>query len=167
MLGRLLRHHRRAIVAAPAPPGCFWADPGRLLAGRHPGATVDELLGTGVTLFVDLTEEGELEPYVAQLVGARHARFPILDMWVTTDEQLVRTLDAIDTELAAGGTVLVHCWGGCGRTGTVVAAWWVRHGADPDEALERYQALCRAYSMRRCPETPEQVALVRSWRRGR
>jgi protein-tyrosine phosphatase len=155
------------MAPVPAPRGCFWADPGRLLAGRYPGASVDELLAAGVTLFVDLTEEGELEPYVTRVVGARHVRFPVLDMWVTSDEQLVRTLDAIDAELAGGGTVLVHCWGGCGRTGTVIAAWWVRHGADPGEALERYQTLCRAYSTRRCPETPEQVALVRRWRPGR
>jgi protein-tyrosine phosphatase len=141
-------------------------DPGRLLAGRYPESP-GELVAAGVTLFVDLTEEGELEPYVARLTGARHVRFPILDMWVTSDEQLVRTLDAIDVELAAGGTVLVHCWGGCGRTGTVIAAWWVRHGADPVEALERYQSLCRAYSTRRCPETPEQVAMVMRWRQGR
>ena len=141
-------------------------EPGRLLAGRYPGS-LEELVAAGVTLFVDLTEEGELEPYAARLTGARHVRFPILDMWVTSDEQLVRTLDAIDAELAAGGTVLVHCWGGCGRTGTVIAAWWVRHGADPVEALERYQSLCRAYSTRRCPETPEQVAMVMRWRQGR
>jgi protein-tyrosine phosphatase len=157
---------RRAHAAATAPAGCFWVDPGRLLAGRYPGSP-GELVAAGVTLFVDLTEEGELEPYVARLTGARHARFPILDMWVTSDEQLVQTLDEIDAELAAGGTVLVHCWGGCGRTGTVIAAWWVRHGADPVAALERYQSLCRAYSTRRCPETPEQVAMVMRWRRGR
>ena len=141
-------------------------DPGRHLAGRYPGSP-GELVAAGVTLFVDLTEEGELEPYVARLSGARHVRFPILDMWVTSDEQLVQTLDEIDAELAAGGTVLVHCRGGCGRTGTVVAAWWVRHGTDPVEALERYQSLCRAYSTRRCPETREQVAMVLRWRRGR
>jgi protein-tyrosine phosphatase len=94
-------------------------------------------------------------------------RFPILDMWVTTAEQLAHTLDVIDGEISAGGVVYIHCWGGCGRTGTIVAAWWVRHGADPGEALARYQQLCRAYSTRRCPETPEQVALVRSWRPGR
>ena len=120
-----------------------------------------------MTLFVDLTEEGELDAYVDRLRAARHVRFPILDMWVTSHEQLARTLDAIDAELAAGGTVLVHCWGGCGRTGTVIAAWWVRHGADPADAIRRYQELCRAYSTRRCPETPEQVAMVLRWRRGR
>jgi protein-tyrosine phosphatase len=119
-----------------------------------------------VTLFVDLTEEGELAPYAGRLGGAHHVRFPILDMWVTSEEQLARTLDAIDEELAAGGIAYVHCWGGCGRTGTVVAAWWVRHGTDPAEALVRYQELCRAYSTRHCPETREQVAMVMGWRRG-
>ena len=74
-------------------------DQGRLLAGRYP-VSPEELVAAGVTLFVDLTEEGELEPYVARLTGARHVRFPILDMWVTSDEQLVRTLDRIEKCLA-------------------------------------------------------------------
>jgi protein-tyrosine phosphatase len=158
----------RALGSDQAPPrGCFWAEPRKLLAGRYPGSTVEEVEAAGVTLFVDLTEEGELEPYAQRLSGPRHVRFPIVDMWVTSAEQLVHTLDVIDQEIASGGIVYVHCWGGCGRTGTVVAAWWVRHGADPSEALARYQQLCRAYSTRRCPETPEQVALVRSWQPGR
>ena len=164
MLRRLLS--RRSLPPSAAPSGCFWAEPGRLLAGHYPGGSLEELLEAGVTLFVDLTEEDELAPYVGRLVGARHVRYPILDMWVASDEQLRQTLDAIDDELDSGGTVLVHCWGGCGRTGTVVAAWWVRHGADPADAVARYQQLCRAYSSRRCPETPEQVAMVMRWRRG-
>lgn len=157
----------RADRQRPAPAGCFWAEPARLLAGRYPHESVNALVEAGVTLFVDLTEQGELDPYTVRLAGARHLRRPIADMWVTSQAQLIETLDAIDSEIAAGGVVYVHCWGGCGRTGTVVAAWWVRHGADPAAALERYQELCRAYSSRRCPETPEQVALVHSWRPGR
>ena len=137
-----------------------------MLAGRYPAASLEQLLAAGVTLFLDLTEDGELDPYAHRLRAARHARFPVVDMWIATDTQLARTLDAIDTELAAGGTVLVHCWGGCGRTGTVIAAWWVRHGADPAEAISRYQERCRAYSSRRCPETPEQIATVLRWRPG-
>src|SRR5262245_49860020 len=70
---------RRPRAAPTAPAGCFWADQGRLLAGRYPGAP-QELEAAGVTLFVDLTEEDELEPYGVRLSGARHVRFPILDM---------------------------------------------------------------------------------------
>jgi hypothetical protein len=152
----------------------FWAEPGRLLAGPYPGAHGDEraararlepLLAAGVTLFLDLTEEGELDPYAHLLEGrARHVRRPIADMSVTEVTDLAATLDEIDAELARGGVVYVHCWGGCGRTGTAVSAWWVRHGAEPFAALERYRAAARAYTTMRCPQTPEQEALVLAWR---
>lgn len=163
----------------------FWAEPERLLAGKYPGAFGDEeaarakvqaILRTGVTLFLDLTEPGELDQYAHLLdepgpdssgSAARHVRRPIEDMWVTTDDELAATLDEIDAELSRGGRVYVHCWGGCGRTGTVVSAWWVRHGADPFEALQRYNERSRAMTTRRCPETPEQVAMVVAWQPGR
>jgi protein-tyrosine phosphatase len=129
---------------------------------------VEALLGAGVTLFLDLTEEGELDAYAELLDGrARHVRRPIVDMTVCSEDELAAALDAIDDELARGGLVYVHCWGGCGRTGTVVSAWWVRHGAEPWEALHRYQHLSRPIQRQNCPETPEQHALVLGWARGR
>ena len=116
---------------------------GRLIAGRHPCAwgpemapgEVASLLAAGVTLFLDLTQEGELEPY-AHLVSppARHVRIPIRDFSVPSLEQLESALDEIDAELAAGGLVYVHCWAGCGRTGVVVGSWLVRHGSMPADA---------------------------------
>ena len=42
--------------------GSYWVEPGRLLAGSYP-EDVQALQAAGVTLFVDLTEEGELPPY--------------------------------------------------------------------------------------------------------
>jgi protein-tyrosine phosphatase len=143
-------------------------EPGRLLAGRHPCALdpreapreIAELLGQGVTLFLDLTVEGELEPYVAHVPPrVRHVRRPIVDFSVPTPEQLVGTLDEIDFELSVGGVVYVHCWAGCGRTGVVVAAWLVRHGTAPQRALERI-AETRGLG---CPQTLEQRLLVLGW----
>jgi hypothetical protein len=155
---------------------CFWVEPGRLLAGRHPGAhgdpaatraTIDSILAAGAMLFLDLTEDGELAAYAHLLGGrARHVRRPIVDMWVTGGDELAATLNVIDGELARGGVVYVHCWGGCGRTGTVISAWWVRHGMEPFEALERYRGAARVFTSRRCPETPEQEAMVLGWRVG-
>ena len=88
----------------------------------------------GVTLFLDLTQDGELDPY-ASLVEppARYLNMPIRDFSVPTRDGLVAILDEIDAELDAGGLVFVHCWAGCGRTGVVVGSWLVRHGADPGD----------------------------------
>ena len=131
-----------------------WIEPNRLLAGAYP-RDVDVLVQGRVTLVVDLTEEGELEPYDLPSM-IRHVRAPIPDFGVPAAEQLRRTLDLIDSE--PDGVVFVHCRGGCGRTGTVVACWLVRHGATLAEALARVAP---------CPETAEQRALIEGWTAGR
>ena len=66
---------------------CYWVVPGKLLAGEYPRNRNDEssseklsrLIGAGITAFIDLTEEGELEPYAQWLGTASHQRFPIHD----------------------------------------------------------------------------------------
>lgn len=149
-----------------------WIVPGKLIAGRHPCAwgpegaplEVQALLDAGATLFLDLTQEGELEPYDHLLrPSARHVRIPIRDFSVPTEETLASALDLIDAELAAGGLVFVHCWAGCGRTGVVVGSWLVRHGASPHQALARI-AETRGPG---CPQTLEQRLLILGWRPGR
>lgn len=147
-------------------------EPGRLVAGRHPCAgeleeaelVVRDLAGDGITLFVDLTQDGELEPY-AHLVPppARRLSRPVRDLSVPSGEELVETLDAIDAELEDGGAVFVHCWAGCGRTGVVVGCWLVRHGATPEDALARI-AEARGLG---CPQTLEQRLTIMSWAPGR
>jgi protein-tyrosine phosphatase len=147
-------------------------EPGRIIAGRHPcawgpenaPAEVHNLARAGVTLFVDLTQEGELEPY-AHLVSppSRYLRMPIKDFSVPSPEHLVATLDEIDAELSFDGLVYVHCWAGCGRTGVVVGSWLVRHGVTPNDALARI-AEARGIG---CPQTLEQRLLVLGWTAGR
>jgi hypothetical protein len=142
-------------------------EPGRLLAGVYPRAGIEALLAAGVTLFLDLTVEGELEPYSSAVAGrARHERRGVADWSVPSQSALAALLDLVDRELAAGGVVYVHCRGGCGRTGTVVCAWWVRHGADPGEALSRYSRSAGAFAPTPCPETTAQRALVLGWQAG-
>ena len=147
-------------------------EPGRIIAGRHPcawgsenaPAEVHALTKAGVTLFLDLTQEGELEGY-AHLVDApaRYLRMPIRDFSIPSAEQLVETLDEIDAELSFDGLVYVHCWAGCGRTGVVVGSWLVRHGVAANEALARI-AEARGVG---CPQTIEQRLVVLGWTAGR
>ena len=146
-------------------------EPARLIAGRHPcalaaddaPAAVRDLVAEGVTLFVDLTGRGELEPYAAHVEPpVRYVSRPIRDFSVPTRGALVDLLDEIDGELDTGGVVYLHCWAGCGRTGVVAGAWLVRHGTEPDAALQRI-AQARGPG---CPQTLEQRMLVLAWKRG-
>jgi hypothetical protein len=161
--------HRRRHTALVRPPTVI--EPGRLIAGRHPcawgldgaAAEVRDLTDAGVTLFLDLTTRGELEPYAALVSPpARHVNRPIRDFSIPSRDALVATLDEIDAEIGSGGLVYVHCWAGCGRTGVVVGAWLVRHGAQPDKALQRI-AEARGLG---CPQTLEQRVFVLDWRAG-
>lgn len=149
-----------------------WIEPGRVLAGRHPCALspaeaegeVAGLLEQGVTMFLDLTQKGELAPYTRLVPQtARHVRIPVRDFTVPTNDQIVAALDAIDAELEDGGVVFVHCWAGCGRTGVVVGCWLVRHGTEPRDALARI-ADARGLG---CPQTLEQHLAILSWKPGR
>jgi protein-tyrosine phosphatase len=117
----------------------------------------------GVTLILDLTEEGELTPYLEHVPeGVRHVRLPVRDFSTPTREQITEALDLIDAELERGGVVYVHCWAGCGRTGVVVGCWLVRHGAPPQKALARIVET-RGPG---CPQTLEQRLAVLDWRPG-
>lgn len=157
----------------------FWVMPGRLLAGEYPGdrsraraeKKIEELISLGVTSFVDLTEAHELVGYDALLPrnagsnAIHYRRLPIVDVDVPTVERMIEILDVLDAELADHRVVYVHCWGGVGRTGTVIGAWLVRHGLSGVDALDRIAALRQdtRKAWRAAPETEHQRAMVRTW----
>ena len=174
-------------------PNSYWVVPGRLAAGEYPGdlnhskasEKLAGLLDAGIDCFIDLTEEGEhsnlgrLAPYIgmaediAQQSGriVRWARHRIRDATVPRSrEQMSGILDAIDAQLNAGNTVYVHCWGGVGRTGTVIGCWLVRHGRGGQEALdeiaEQWQGIEKIDRQPRSPRMEEQRDYVRNWREG-
>ena len=154
--------------------------PSRLYAGAYPGASppasppgeaqakLDALLAAGVTLFLDLTQEGEnsLAPYAHLLDGrARHTRLAVRDVSCPPPQRMREILAAIDAELAGGGTVYVHCYGGHGRTGTVVGCHLVEQGVTAADALQRVAFWRRGTpdEQRRSPETDEQCRFVEAW----
>jgi protein-tyrosine phosphatase len=163
--------------------GSYWVDEGRLLAGEYPGerdpeaarAKLQRIRAAGVDFFVDLTEDGEraydgstLQAYASEIAPLEYRRMSIRDLECPSRAEMRAILDAIDAALDADRCAYVHCWGGLGRTGTVVGCWLVRHGADPDEALASIEERRRGTPdrRRRSPETPEQRAFVRGWSRG-
>src|SRR6202011_1134225 len=82
-------------------------------------------------------------------------------------EHLAEMLFAIDRRIREGGAVYLHCWGGGGRTGLVVACWLQEHGRTPDDALAelsaKWSTVEKIYRKPESPETPTQVDWVRIW----
>lgn len=150
----------------------WWVDRGRLLAGEYPGHReaararhkVDLLVDAGIRTFIDLTTPADrLDPY-EPIVGAvaearrlrlRHMSFPIPDLGVVGDDEYGTVTHMIERAFEDGG-VYVHCWGGIGRTGTVVGCVLADEGLSYDEIVERLATLRRGSRKehRRAPEMP-------------
>ena len=167
-------------------PNSYWVQPGRFAAGEYPGAPdrssavakLRDLLEAGIDHFIDLTEAEEpLEPYdqiakeEARLMGkeVKWERHSIVDVSIPkSPEQMTGILDAVDAAMDSGDTVYLHCWGGIGRTGTVIGCWLVRHGLTGEEALAQvaqwWSGMAKAYWGGSSPETHEQREYVRGWR---
>lgn len=151
----------------------------RLLAGEYPGASDRDVAErrlrafaeSGITTFVDLTHPADaLAPYEHLLpTDARRIAHPIVDLRTTTIPHMTRILDDVDTALADGRSLYVHCWGGVGRTGMVVGCWLVRHGLDEGEPLRALARLRRGVpdAWAASPQTAAQRAIVTSWKPGR
>ncbi len=172
---------------ADSPIQTYWVIPGKLLAGEYPGARLPYdpwlarklgyLLAQKVSYFVDLTEQGELAPYDEALwleagrLGrpVEYQRFPIHDFSVPSQARMSELLDKIDVALQAGKVIYLHCWGGIGRTGTVVGCFLVRQGLTGKQALARLAELRAGLSdaWRRSPESNEQRQMVLEWNRSK
>lgn len=181
--------YQAAIHAATPHPNCYWVLPDRLLAGDYP-ADIDKavtpkkiqlLLDAGVTFFLDLTQEyertsqGSVEPYLLHLqkiahernITVKYQRMPIYDGGVPSQEFMNEILDVIDTALKNGHTVYVHCLGGIGRTGSVVASHLIRHGMTNTQALEQvaywWRSVAKSLRHKRSPQTDIQIRFVKCY----
>lgn len=148
---------------------------GNLFAGEYPGDKYGELAEVklkrmyhfGVRHFVDLTEEGELRPYCQLLPqDTSYLRFPIKDVSIPESVDAVHKLiDKLEELTLQDGYTYLHCWGGVGRTGTIVACYKARNMEEP--TLEKVLAALRSDFARmpksvhrKSPETREQIAFV-------
>lgn len=159
-----------------------------LLCGPHPlrpgRETLDSLLASGVTCFIDLTEPGELPAYESasqqfsdsmiqrddtslaidhSQFTIHYSRLPIPDYSIPSPSHMTAILDTLDAALAAGHSVYLHCHGGRGRTGTVVGCWLVRQGMTGEQALARIAELRGDHDS---PETEAQRSFVLAWGTG-
>lgn len=154
----------------------YYIGSGHTFAGEYPGDKNGEkakdkirnMLHFGVRHFIDLTEEGELRPYAHLLsCGCTYDRFPIRDVSIPkSTHEVFRLIDKI-TEFSKrdDGYVYIHCWGGVGRTGTIVACLRAEGMENPtiEDALTCLRNLFSEMpksSHRVTPETKEQEAFI-------
>lgn len=165
-------------------PDTYWASPGKLMAGPSPAhserkvqnANIVALLEAGARCFIDLTIPDEIRSYRVTLdrrapseVETTYLKVPILNGDAPNRATLQTILDTIDASIARDRPVYVHCLGGLGRTGTVVAAWLIRHGeCTAEEVFDKLTELRRGqpHGQHPSPETGRQRRLVKSWERG-
>jgi hypothetical protein len=163
--------------------------PNHLYAGEIPSSINDHefqlkiqyLKELGITHIINLTEINEqnfkgipLRKYTdyAEMQFSMSGmelncfRFPIKDLDIPTITHMRTVINAINEAIHEGGKVYVHCWGGIGRTGTVIGCYLIEHGillnhtAVPFiEFLKRNTAI----KNRQSPETTDQVNYILRW----
>lgn len=160
------------------------AVPGRIGMSRCPGlavcrgwrrpaleADLGALRAWGARVLVTLMEADELEyygvgalPQAARAAGLDWLHLPIPDMGVPDAAFEARWASAgaaLHARLGAGEHVVLHCFAGLGRTGTVAARLLVERGHAPEQAIAAVRA-ARPGTI----QTPAQEAYVLALRPG-
>jgi len=184
-----MRFHLAENTTQPPSSFSYWVVPSKLLAGAYPGHSdpakhvtrVNELLDAGARTFVNLMEADETDrdeqPFRSydDIAQQRYAdvvmrRYAIVDQSIPTVAWMKDILDEIDASLENGTPVYVQCWGGIGRTGTVIGCWLLRHAlADADGVLDVLKQLRKQDHERghlASPETRQQREFILQWRDG-
>jgi len=163
----------------------YWVVENRFAAGAYPGKkgykddrdnpeALSLLIDSGIDVVVNLTQDypggtdEHLSHYDAGAKGkALIQRFPIVDVSIPSIDLMAEILDSINGHLGMGKNIYVHCWGGSGRTGTVVGCWLLESGlASTSSVLETVQNL-RIGDLdgghKPSPQTLEQAEFILNW----
>lgn len=132
------------IMAGSARPGGEVGRYGTVPQGKTLMESIDDdlrwLRSQGIGAILSLTETPlPTDALERHEIAALH--LPIDDQTAPTQVELLAALDFIDQQRVIGRAVLVHCRIGEGRTGSILAAYLIRQGATPEDALAQLRAI--------------------------
>ena len=179
----------------------YWVVPGEIMAGPFPGSDEEfsaklrlrTLFDDGIRAFINLQVEGEMaassrnynENYSdiyrkflkingeTEIPDGLLHRFSIPDKTVPDEKLMIEILNRIDDLHTKHVPIYIHCWGGIGRTATVVGCWLMRHGmATRENVVDELFRLRKAcvdpmFLSLKSPETDEQERFVLAWSKGK
>jgi atypical dual specificity phosphatase len=136
-----------------------WILPGQVLGCAYPRrkGALSGLAAQGIQLLLNLHERAH-DPARLTRYGLIEVHLPVPDFTAPTPAQLDQAIGTLNEAVATGQPIAVHCGGGLGRTGTVLAAFLVHQGADAVSAIDQVRRV-RPGSI----ETRAQVAAVHAY----
>lgn len=124
------------------PNGFSWVEPPHLAGLARPESQEELawLRSQGISLLISLTEE-PLPRHWINDAGLLNVHIPVEDMFPPTQKQIDVAISAIAKARAQNFGVAVHCTAGLGRTGTILACWFVRQGHPSQAAIAKVRDL--------------------------
>jgi len=113
------------------------------------------LRGEGIDILLSLSEEPPARRWIDE-AGLMLVHVPILDFDAPRPDQYEKALVTIAQAKKNGMGINIHCLAGRGRTGTMLAGYFVSNGMPALDAIQQVRSL-RPGSI----ETPEQEQSIR------
>jgi atypical dual specificity phosphatase len=126
--------------------GFSWVVDGQLAGMPSPGiyGSMEEdlafLAEQGISLLVSLSVN-PIAPSLLADHGIESLHLPVVDFHPPTLAQQIEFVNEVSEELSDGGRVGVHCTAGIGRSGTMLATYFVYLGDSADDAIAKVREL--------------------------